>query len=393
LISAEYTATQYLQQGQMRSMMDYIERSRILSKSIRLRDQTLNQDRSRTAYPDFVTLDLSNASDTVSSPLVWFLLGRLPRLRRELFSTRSHYASFEGMVGRLCAFAPMGSATCFPVETLVFWSLAIATVHLHRFGRKKVTAKTLSELGTLVTVFGDDIIVPADCYETLASVLRSVGCEPSESKTCWRTPFRESCGSEWYNGTNVTITRNKRYNYATDNKISHFPALADLQRRLYVAGLYRAADLVKGWAEAIHPTLTVGVRSILEDEPQSWQHVMFRIGLLRDTNLLGRDLHPDLADWSHVMRSVPSVFFGSYDRYDRGLEVRWNLSLQRAEFRVPVFRQKVRDWRPEGYTRLLARLLSDSSDRVAIRGSNTGIAWRPFPFRPFAPIMARGRAG
>jgi hypothetical protein len=68
---------------------------------------------------------------------------------------------------------------------------------------------------------------------------------------------------------------------------------------------------------------------------------------------------------------------------DRGylppVRLRYNRALQRMEFRVPTFFQKCRNWGTEGYPRLLARLLSDSSDRVASRNLSVRKAWRPVP--------------
>jgi hypothetical protein len=139
LISAESTVTQYLQQGQMKKLMQYIDSHPILSRSIKLRDQTFNQKKAKTAYDDNAcTLDLSNASDTVSTCLVWYLLSDLPVLRRQLMSTRSDYMFYRGdkprdhKLVKLVAFAPMGSAVCFPVETLVFWALTMASLMLVR---------------------------------------------------------------------------------------------------------------------------------------------------------------------------------------------------------------------------------------------------------------------
>jgi hypothetical protein len=103
LISAEMSAMQYLQQGQMRSMMSYMESHPILRLSMRLQDQTYNQLAAKSSWEDGTfTLDLSDASDTVSLPLVWFLLKRTSKLRRLLCCTRSFGATFNGRIPPLC---------------------------------------------------------------------------------------------------------------------------------------------------------------------------------------------------------------------------------------------------------------------------------------------------
>lgn len=385
LISVEMAAMQYLQQGQCRSMMEYIDSHRLLRLSIRLRDQTCNQVAASTAWQnDRATLDLSDASDTVSLPLVWFLLKRNRTLRKYLCRTRSSYAntSSGGQV-RLCAFAPMGSATCFPVETLVFWAISMASVYLHRFGRTEVRTKDLFELATEVQVFGDDIVVPNNCLDTLCSTLISVGCKPNMSKTCSITPFRESCGTEWFQGVPVSITRNKGYTYDDRNKISNFPLLADLQRRLFVAGLSNSAELVSRWAMQIAPTAVVPFD---KEEARVCEHNSLQLLLLYiatggsaacfdhddrrivRSRLLGR-----------ALSGGDSCVYADRGFYPKSLRLRWNHQLQRVEFRVPVFYQKNRAGGLEGYTRLLARLLLDSSDRIAIRDRKIRTAWKPLP--------------
>lgn len=96
LISAEPAVNQFLQQGQMKSLMRFIEKHPLISRSIRLKDQTFNQDRARRASSEnLATLDLSDASDNLGVPLVWFLLSKVPKLRRQLMSTRSDFAKLS----------------------------------------------------------------------------------------------------------------------------------------------------------------------------------------------------------------------------------------------------------------------------------------------------------
>jgi hypothetical protein len=277
LISAEMTALQYLQQGQMGAMMRYIDNHPLLRLSIRMRDQSLNQLAAMKAFENrHCTLDLSEASDTVSLPLVWFLLSGVPHVRKYLCRTRAHSAIYDGELIRISAFAPMGSAVCFPVETVVFWAISMASFHVHRYGSRFRGIRSLSELASEVKVFGDDIVIPIDILDTVVSTLKLVGCKPNESKTCYLTPFRESCGTEWFRGASVSITRNKRYTYEAVDKISHHPVLVDLQRRLYVAGLSRSAELVASWALKIAPTVLGYYPKILQGTHDSWSLAALR---------------------------------------------------------------------------------------------------------------------
>jgi hypothetical protein len=380
LISAEMSAMQYLQQGQMRAMMDYIDDHWLLRHSIRMRDQTLNQIAASRAFDEQkATLDLSDASDTVSLPLVWFLLSKVPHVRKYLCRTRAHSAIYDGLSYRISAFAPMGSATCFPVETLVFWSLSMASLHLHRYGRSLRSSRHLSELGTEVSVFGDDIVIPIDCLDTLVSTLRSVGCKPNMSKTCWETPFRESCGTEWFHGSPISITRNKRYTYESRDKISHHPLLVDLQRRLYVAGLSKSAELVAGWALKIAPTVVGYYPPLRWADHDSWAAISMRRSIrYRAGSAAVLSNEDGELDRGFILTEYPYCLLAGRG-FCPPVRLRYNRDLQRMEFRVPTFFQKCRDWGSEGYPRLLARLLSDSSDRVASRNLSVRKAWRPVP--------------
>jgi len=343
LISIEPTAMQYLQQGMLKRLMQHFEKEPLLWRSIRLRDQTLNRTRASTANRDnMATVDLSSASDTLSATLVWHLFSGVPHLRRLLFSLRSDYVRFPGHDNeRLVAFAPMGSAICFPIETLVFWSLAVASVKLTR------GSESFRSCANEVSVFGDDIIIPNDqCLQTLIGTLQSVGCRPNMSKTCYETPFRESCGGEWYNDEDVTIIRNKHYHYSAQRKLSQYPVLLNLQRKFFLRGYNNTAACLFDWAREIYPVMQI------------------------NPSLL-RHLHGEAVD-------VPNFAYAEASSIN-DVPYRFNKDYQRLEARTPVSIQKTRDWSIEGQSRLTARLISDSTERIALRDSNIRKAWRSIP--------------
>lgn len=445
LISAESAATQYLQQGQMRKLMQYCDHHRIIGRSIKFRDQTWNQRAAQEAVArNHVTLDLSNASDTVSVPLVWYLFSEVPRLRRRLMATRSSHMLVDNQRVRLSAFAPMGSAVCFPVESLVFWAISMASLKLVRSHEVKRNGETRivcpfrdDALASEIRVFGDDIVIPEEAFPTLRTTLLEVGCEPNMSKTCWLTPFRESCGSEWFNGTDVTITRNKEYCYAADNKLEDHLALLNLQRKLFLQGMRSAAALLKDWAEEIHPIYELPISSVLPGIPERclWgSSGTYSVRRLLDairkssTSPLDIDRVPGLppatesvelepesrgqgptGSWSlyhwlstQPLDKFPCAFADSYG-ISRRLRIRWNGNYQRYECRVPRFFQKSRNWpSPERvqagllkgspdtealltlalrsqYARLLARIAGDSIERVASRDLTVRSAWSILP--------------
>lgn len=166
---------------------------------INFRDQSVNALLSRQ-WTDVATLDLSDASDTVSRRIVKQIL---PKDWYDLLSSlRSHFCQTPDGLQHPCrAFAPMGSALCFPVESVIFAAVTGAVLTTIDHGR------FLKQQKHLFRVYGDDIIVPKDAGRAVMSVLRATGFTPNESKCCVRGYFRESCGAEWWKGVDVTVVR------------------------------------------------------------------------------------------------------------------------------------------------------------------------------------------
>jgi hypothetical protein len=442
LISSESAATQYLQQGQMKSIMRYIQHHRLLSRSIKLTDQTVSQRMCKTSFgAGMGTLDLSNASDTVSAALVWYLLSGVPRLRSQLFCTRSQFLVYGKEIPvRITAFSPMGSAVCFPVETLVFWAITMASVRhvqaswkhtLTREGRRMLPRE--SETASEIAVFGDDIIAPTYAFSTIIGTLESVGCQVNRSKTCYMTPFRESCGSEWYNSIDITITRNRRYYYDVTRKFVNYPVLLDLQRKFFLQGLESTAALLSQWAREISPIVTIELGEFVPgiydaigrsdgnrpDYPTARRDWLRRLGVgsacFGSFGYAGRlTAFPSGLDC--LVRGTTAFdrlccAFGWYTSLDRGVPTRYNKNYQRTECRLPRLFQRTKQWdtysfpsenaslginpgkraplRKDSsfrnrvsseYARLLARVVGDSVERIAIRDLASKMAWSDLPY-------------
>lgn len=452
LISSESAATQYLQQGQMKLLMQYVDNHPLMSLSIKFRDQTWNQAKCHTAYDDGIaTLDLSNASDTVSAALVWYLLSGVPKLRSQLFCTRSQYLDVEGRRVRITAFSPMGSAVCFPVETLVFWALTLASVRFvqHQWimsgsnshvGSKDPMIPSEIEMASAIAVFGDDILVPDYALAVLIGTLTEVGCEVNTGKTCYQTPFRESCGAEYFDHTDVAIIRNRRYDYDVSKKLISNPVLLDLQRKFFLCGLYNTAALLREWAILVSPTITQiprGVYRLLDS-----QRRLYFSAVPTGTaafSVVGEFVQHDWLDAllechtavpsgiSRILRDL-GVFddlccaFGLDASLDSGVRVRYNKDLQRTECRLPRLFQQTREWPSlpsvstdcsrekrgiaksnrfvpgearaidleTGYPRLLARLVGDDVERIAIRTHlRVKMAWSELPWSLVSQLILR----
>jgi hypothetical protein len=98
----------------------------------------------------------------------------------------------------------MGSAVTFPVQTYVFCMIAIGSLLYKR--RWPVSISSIRRASREVRVFGDDIIVPEDCWITTTEALVHLGLKVNTTKTFGTGKFRESCGVDAYDGTNVTKT-------------------------------------------------------------------------------------------------------------------------------------------------------------------------------------------
>ena len=170
--------------------------SRLKRHGIDLQDQSNNQRAALQASlhsgrygDDYVTIDLSSASDTLCRELVKFLVPE--DWYRVMNVARSQWALLpDGSRVWLSKFSAMGNGFTFPLETLVFYALSQAcmadTVHHNR-----------------VWVYGDDIIVPRGCSLWLSEVLRWVGFSVNFEKSFFHGDFYESCGTDYLGGVPV----------------------------------------------------------------------------------------------------------------------------------------------------------------------------------------------
>lgn len=158
---------------------------------IDLNDQSINQELARIGaeFGHLMTLDLSSASDSVTTELVRRLLPLNWFYYLDLF--RSHVTDVDGIIHRNEMFSSMGNGFTFELESLLFYAITRATAYF--CGVK----------GRL-SVYGDDIIAPSALGQDLVSALAFCGFKVNESKSFMDGPFRESCGAHWHGRTDVT---------------------------------------------------------------------------------------------------------------------------------------------------------------------------------------------
>lgn len=148
------------------------------------------------------TIDFSNASDSLGIEVIKFLLP--PKWFEAVMAFRTPKTSVRLGKSKISVdlrmIGTMGNATTFPLETLVFYSLANAV--------SQDTNSTVSEpleVLPLSSVFGDDCIIRTEYARRFMSLCTKLGFDVNEEKSFFdpKVKFRESCGSDYYQGRNV----------------------------------------------------------------------------------------------------------------------------------------------------------------------------------------------
>lgn len=258
VIAVEPLCMQYVQQGISKLLVRRIENSPVCSSHVNFRDQSVNQRLVREAsrHGMLSSLDLSEASDRVSIAHVERLLKTTPQLREWIFACRSKRAQLpNGDIITLRKFASMGSALCFPIESLVFFVSILASM-VYRLDLP-VSGRLLSSLIEDVYVYGDDLIVPTDMAPTICDDLETLGFKVNRRKSFWTGRFRESCGSDCYDNELVTPVYLRRDMPTDRQDASGIVSCVATARQLFSAGLYRAADFLKKEVERVTGALPV----------------------------------------------------------------------------------------------------------------------------------------
>lgn len=305
LISIEPSYNQFAQQGLLTELRKMLSRFPQLS----IESQDPNKLLAQRASIDgaFATLDLSSASDLVSWRLVREMFSFSPRFVEFLDATRSRRLQLpDGSELLLNKFASMGSALTFPVQMMYFTTLIVAGIMKSR-SRYDVQAckRIMSDLE--FRVYGDDIIVPTEYARSVAAELTSVGLKVNGSKSFFEGYFRESCGGDYYRGTDVTPTYVRRYipanRYDTQSVVSWVAMCNQFDSKMIF--------------------------------PNAVRHIK---GVIRNLGLEIPYGDPDASE-DIVFRGVPTAS-------------RWNPHLQRAERRGLVMVQKRKATRASDQARL-----------------------------------------
>lgn len=267
LISKEPRELTYIQQGLMTLLRETLERHVMTRGFVNFTDQSINQqlakigslhcapDTSQTGYSEVIgevlgtkfkvrgahqnlaTLDLKDASDLLRMDVVERLFPN--NWVDALHACRSTSTLLpNGTEVELRKHAPMGSSVCFPVMALTIWALIKAAYPKYP-----------------VWVYGDDVIVPRTIVLGTIAILETVGLKVNCDKSfAGPTPFRESCGREYYNGSDVTpVKLGSTMEHGFDAMSRYISFVNNMTKKL---GVYRNDEMI-AFAAALtgHPVI------------------------------------------------------------------------------------------------------------------------------------------
>ena len=247
VIAMEPSHVQFIQQGLKDFVYEKLERHPLTKHSIRFTRQDVNQRRAYSSSVDrrLATLDLKDASDRVHLHLVQRIF-KNSGLLEYLEDARSAHATLpDGRNIVLFKYASMGSALCFPVEAMVFYTLIQSAMH-QLDGRRPSTA-SIKDYSRMIDIYGDDIVVPVKYTDVVVRYLESYALKVNVNKSFRLGNFRESCGSDYYKGYWVspiyarTVPSDNLRHWGAEDVMS-WNATADL---CYQRGLWRTAQTIR----------------------------------------------------------------------------------------------------------------------------------------------------
>ncbi len=290
VIAIEPCCMQYTQQAIARQLMAILQSYHRTAGQINFSDQTVNGRLALTSSNDgrLATIDLSDASDRVPVGYALEMFRSNPDLKDAIEACRSTRASMpDGKVISLRKFASMGSALCFPIEAMYFYTICVVALLVKR--NLPVSSSNITNVCRDVYVYGDDILVPVDCAATVLDHLKKYNCKVNTSKTFISGKFRESCGVDAFDGIDVTpiyITRvQPRSRQQVKELLSCLSAANHFQKKGFVhtsSLLYSFVEKVLGRLPEVPENSPVlgRIHSWGSDPPRKWNKKLQRSEVL-----------------------------------------------------------------------------------------------------------------
>jgi hypothetical protein len=282
IIAIEPVCMQYVQHGIQDWLYRRLESHWMSSGHVNFTDQKINQRLAMIGSEtgQFATIDLSDASDRVPRDLAMEMF----RSNRDLFDSidacRSTSAKLPSgqIIAPLKKFASMGSALCFPVEAMYFYTICV--VALLDCNDLSYTFENAYRVSRDVYVYGDDIIVPTAYAGVVLDYLQKYNCKVNFNKTFYSGKFRESCGVEAFAGIEVTpiyVRQEPPENKHQASSIISWIATANL---FYKKGMWRTTQFMRNKCERL-----IGPLPYLPESTEGIGHISF---LGRNVRSIGR---------------------------------------------------------------------------------------------------------
>lgn len=235
-ICIEECAAQFYQQGIGRLM-----RFGLRTAGIDLSNQW-RTNVSRLKDPDFHTLDLSNASDSISCALIKsvFVGSQLERWEAAMSRVRSEMTVLPVASGhsieKLESFTSMGNGFCFQLLSVFCTAMCMASIKLTNPSFPWTRKHVLDEYHRTFSVYGDDIVAHARYVPTLRYVLSACGFLVNSEKSSTDGKWRESCGAfvkHTNSGPRMTTSLPRLKSFHT-RSLEDVTNLCSLQRRVSI---------------------------------------------------------------------------------------------------------------------------------------------------------------
>lgn len=187
------------------------------------------------------TVDYSQASDSISVALIEYIW---PKLYKEFIQhIRSEWIEVGSRRVRSNIAFTMGFVLTFLFESCIFTAvLRAATTLAWNFAPKSSRQffKNINRALASCFSYGDDGIVPSFAVDAVRMVSEHLGLTMNEEKSFADSPYRESCGEEYYNGSSVAHSY-----FPRGTSHTKLAELIGLQHKLYQYGSANAFIIQK----------------------------------------------------------------------------------------------------------------------------------------------------
>jgi len=196
----------------------------------------------------------------------------------------------------------MGSALCFPIEAMVFLTCVFVGIE-EELNRPLTRRDVLSFLGR-VRIYGDDIIIPVEYVHSVIGSLELFGAKVNRNKSFRTGRFRESCGKEYYAGTDVSIVRVRHMYPLSLRDATGVISWISLRNQFYKAGYWRTT----AWLDSRISRIVKHYPVVSEDSPVQGRHSF----LGYETQRMCEQLHRPLVKGYVIVANEPINMIDEY---------------------------------------------------------------------------------